>query len=75
MKNYDDFEKLTCTTKIKDVKDGYYAFDDTVFYGEKGGQLADHGTINGQAVIDLKWDGDTLYHQDRKSTRLNSSHP
>lgn len=63
MKNYDDFEKLTCTTKIKDVKDGYYAFDDTVFYGEKGGQLADHGTINGQPVTDLKWDGETLYHQ------------
>ncbi|MGM9907362.1 hypothetical protein [Limosilactobacillus sp.] len=63
MKNYDDFEKLTCTTKIKDVRDGYYTFDDTVFYGEKGGQLADRGTINGQPVTDLKWDGDTLYHQ------------
>lgn len=62
-KNYDDFEKLTCVTKIKDVKDGYYAFEDTVFYGEKGGQLADHGTINGLPVTDLKWDGDTLYHQ------------
>lgn len=63
MNNYDNFEHLTCTTKIKDVRDGYYAFDDTVFYGEKGGQLADRGTINGQPVTDLKWDGDTLYHQ------------
>lgn len=63
MNNYDNFERLTCTTKIKDVKDGYYSFDDTVFYGEKGGQLADRGTINGQPVTDLKWDGDTLYHQ------------
>lgn len=62
-KNYDDFEKLTCTTKIKDERDGYYAFDETVFYGEKGGQLADRGTINGLPVVDLKWDGDTLYHK------------
>lgn len=61
--NYDNFEKITCTTKIKDAQNGYYAFDDTVFYGEKGGQLADQGTINGLPVTDLKWDGDTLYHQ------------
>lgn len=62
-KNYDNFEKTTCTTKIKDIKDGYYSFDETVFYGEKGGQLADQGTINGLPVTDLKYDGGTLYHQ------------
>lgn len=60
---YDNFEKLTCTTKISDVKDGYYAFEQTVFYGEKGGQLSDHGTINGLPVTDLKWDHGILYHQ------------
>ncbi len=60
---YDNFEKLTCTTQIAEVKNGYYAFNETVFYGEKGGQLADHGTINGLPVIDLKWDHGTLYHK------------
>lgn len=62
-KTYDDFEKLTCTMKIKEVRDGYYAFDQTVFYSEKGGQLVDRGTINGLPVVDLKWDGETLYHK------------
>lgn len=60
---YDDFEKLTCTTKITDIKNGYYAFDQTVFYGEKGGQLSDKGTINGLPVTDLKWEHGTLYHK------------
>jgi alanyl-tRNA synthetase len=61
--NYDDFEQLMCTTKIKDIQDNYYAFEETVFYGEKGGQLADRGTINGFTVRDLKWDGSLLYHK------------
>lgn len=62
-KYYDDFEQLTLTTRITGEKDGYYCFEETVFYGEKGGMLADKGTINGLEVTDLKWEGDTLYHQ------------
>ena len=60
---YDDYEVCTCTTKIKEEKDGYYAFEDTIFYGEKGGMLADQGTINQLPVIDLKWEGEDLYHK------------
>ncbi len=60
---YDDFERISCTSEIKDEKDGYYSFLDTCFYGEKGGMLADTGTINGLKVLDLKWEGDTLYHK------------
>lgn len=36
---YDNFEKLNCITQIKDIRENYYSFEQTVFYGEKGGQL------------------------------------
>ncbi len=62
-RNYDDFLKLTLDTRIKTVRDGWYAFEDTVFYGEKGGALADEGEINGQKVLELQWEGDTLWHR------------
>ena len=60
---YDNFEKVNCVTQIKDIRDNYYSFEQTVFYGEKGGQLDDKGTINDLPVTDLKWVGPTLYHQ------------
>ncbi len=62
-KHYDNFKDLTLTTEIKDCNDGWYAFNDTVFYAEKGGMLSDKGTINGQEVIGLKWVDDVVYHQ------------
>ena len=60
---YDDFLNLICDTKIKTAQDGWYSFEETVFYGEKGGILPDEGTINGQKVLELKWEGDTVYHR------------
>ncbi len=60
---YDDFLNLHCDTTIKTAQDGWYSFEDTVFYGEKGGILPDEGTINGQKVLELKWEGDVLYHR------------
>ncbi|MDD7593594.1 MAG: hypothetical protein PUJ57_05125 [Peptoniphilaceae bacterium] len=61
--NYDDFNRLECDTRIAEEKDGYYAFEDTVFWGEKGGMPSDKGTINGLPVTDLKWVDGTLWHQ------------
>lgn len=61
--NYDDCKKLSLTTTIKDYQDGYYCFEDTVFYGEKGGMPCDVGKINNQKVIDLKWVDDVLWHK------------
>lgn len=62
-KNYDNFLNVSLTTKIKEFIDGYYLFEDTVFYGEKGGMLSDNGKINNLEVQDLKWIGDKLYHK------------
>ncbi|MSS57795.1 hypothetical protein FYJ51_02605 [Erysipelotrichaceae bacterium Oil+RF-744-GAM-WT-6] len=60
--SYDDYTRTECTTTIRDVKDDWYAFNDTVFYGDKGGMPSDSGTINGQKVDGLKWEGETLWH-------------
>ena len=62
-KHYDNILDLVLDTKIKEEKDGYYAFEDTVFYGEKGGMDSDEGTINGLKVLDLKWENDILFHK------------
>ncbi len=59
---YDDYTRTECTTSILEEKDGWYSFRDTVFYGEKGGMPSDCGTINGQKVDGLKWEGETLWH-------------
>lgn len=59
---YDDYSRTECTTSIQERKDGWYTFKDTVFYGEKGGMPSDSGTINGQKVDGLKWEGETLWH-------------
>ena len=61
--HYDHYKETVLDTLIKEEKDGYYCFEDTIFYGEKGGMPSDKGTINGLEVLDLKWDGDTLYHK------------
>lgn len=62
-KYYDDYSIVKLETEILDFKDGYYAFKDTIFYGNKGGMLSDKGTINGLEVLDLKYEGDKLYHK------------
>ncbi|MDD7305352.1 MAG: hypothetical protein PUG67_02045 [Peptoniphilaceae bacterium] len=62
-RNYDHLTKYECQTEIENYEDGFYTFKDTVFYGKKGGQPDDVGTINGLDVIELKWDGDKLLHK------------
>lgn len=59
----DHYEQIELDTTIKEEKDGYYLFQETIFYGNKGGQLADTGTINGLKLVDLKYEGDLLWHK------------
>ena len=60
---YDDFLNLESCTRLKDQKDSYYAFEESPFWGEKGGMPSDKGTVNGMEVLDLKWIDGTLYHK------------
>lgn len=62
-RNYDHIKNIECQTEIESYEEGYYSFKETVFYGEKGGQPDDIGTINGLPVIGLKWEGDKLLHK------------
>ena len=85
--NNDHFEQLELKTTIKEEKEGYYQFEETIFYGDKGGMLADVGTINGMKVTDLKYDeNEVLWHKvdgiltdpiemkvDRETRYLNTS--
>lgn len=59
----DNYKDVVLDTKIRSYEDGWYTFEDTVFYGEKGGMPSDRGTINGLPVTELKWDGDVLLHK------------
>lgn len=64
MNRYDNYKRCTLTTRIRHIdENGWYAFEDTVFYGEKGGMPDDVGTINNLKVTGLKWVNNTLYHQ------------
>lgn len=59
---YDSYRNVTCDTRIREEKDGWYTFSESVFYGEKGGMPADQGTINKQKVDGLRFEGETLWH-------------
>lgn len=71
---YDDYRRVTCTTAIAEEKDGWYRFEDTVFYGDKGGMPADEGTINGQTVDGLRWQEETLWHHVEGAPLQNPIH-
>lgn len=62
-KIYDDFWKLSLDAKISQEKGGAYTFDQTVFWGDKGGMPSDKGTINGLPVTEIFWEGDRLWHR------------
>ena len=57
------YESSKCTANILYSKENCAVFDQTVFYGESGGQIADSGTIAGINVIDVqKIDGRFIHY-------------
>lgn len=64
MEKYNDnFEKLVLDTTVKTSNDGYTCFEDTIFYGEKGGMASDKGFINGQELLDLVYRDGEWWHK------------
>lgn len=57
------FLKFHLNTTIKDQKDEYYSFKETIFFPNKGGMLEDKGTINNLEVLDLKIIDEEIYHK------------
>jgi misacylated tRNA(Ala) deacylase len=55
---------------VVDVQDGRVALDRTAFYPTGGGQPHDTGTINGLRVIDVRKDGDAVWHTLAESATL-----
>ena len=47
---------------VVDIREGAVALDRTVFYPTGGGQPHDTGTLAGLAVIDVRKDGDRVWH-------------
>ena len=45
-----------------DVRDGAVALDRTLFYPTGGGQPHDVGTLAGRDVVDVRKDGDHVWH-------------
>ncbi len=46
----------------QDERGNWFAFQQTIFYPQGGGQSADHGWINGCEVRDVQKDGETVWH-------------
>jgi len=55
---YENAYDATCTAKVAAVEGNAIILDQTIFYGESGGQPGDTGTLGGVKVIGTKMRGD-----------------
>ncbi len=67
---YENAYDSTCTAKVVAVEGNAVILDQTVFYGESGGQPGDTGTLNGVKVLGAKVrdDGEILHIVEDAST-------
>jgi alanyl-tRNA synthetase len=59
---WQDWKPADFEAKVLKIIDNNAILDRTVFYPVSGGQLADHGTLNGQQVIDVFKQGSVIIH-------------
>lgn len=57
-----DAYQRECDATVVEVRDNAVVLDRTVFYYTGGGQPHDTGLIDGQAVVDVRKDGDVIVH-------------
>jgi misacylated tRNA(Ala) deacylase len=57
-----DAYQRTFSALVTDVREGAVALDRTAFYPTGGGQPHDTGTLAGRAVVDVRKDGDDVWH-------------
>ncbi len=59
---FDDYVRSSFDAKVLEIVDNNVILDQTVFYPVSGGQLADHGTLNGVKVVDVFKQGPYVVH-------------
>ncbi|HEY1282189.1 MAG TPA: alanyl-tRNA editing protein, partial [Acidimicrobiales bacterium] len=57
-----DAYQRTFSAQVTDVRDGAVALDRTAFYPTGGGQPHDTGTLGGRPVVDVRKEGDDVWH-------------
>jgi alanyl-tRNA synthetase len=59
---FDDYTKSSFDAKVLEIDGNCVILDQTVFYPVSGGQLADHGTLEGAKVVDVFKQGPYIVH-------------
>ncbi|MFB6208188.1 MAG: alanine--tRNA ligase [Candidatus Nanohaloarchaea archaeon] len=59
---YQDETRRECEAEVVAVRNDWVALDRTVFYPEGGGQEPDHGTIDGEKVVDVQKQDNVVMH-------------
>jgi len=59
---FDDYTKSSFDAKVLEIIDNNVILDQSVFYPVSGGQLADHGALDGAKVVDVFKQGPYIVH-------------
>lgn len=59
---FDDYAKLAFDAKVLQVTDKFVILDQTLFYPVSGGQIADHGMLDDEKIVDVFKQGAHIVH-------------